>query len=95
MFRSYLAIFRQLSSFRNRHTALVLKPKCFNAIELFSFTPKEGFFMGTYLYSCGFCVFRVILFSPMNTGMALLSLFLCTSLVCMFPVIECMSLSYI
>jgi hypothetical protein len=33
MFRPYLVNLRQLFTFRNRHTALVLKPKYFNAAD--------------------------------------------------------------
>jgi hypothetical protein len=40
MFRPYLAILRQLFTFRNRHIALVLKSKYFNGIAFSSLTLK-------------------------------------------------------
>jgi hypothetical protein len=46
MFRPYLAILRQLFTSRNRHAALVLKSKYFNAIAFQSFTLK-------YCHVCG------------------------------------------
>jgi hypothetical protein len=50
MFRPYLAILRQLFTFRNRHTALVLKSKYFNAIAYFVLHTKIHLFENITLY---------------------------------------------
>jgi hypothetical protein len=99
MFQPYLAILRQLFTFRNHHTALVLKSKYFNAIAFSSFTLKyvclrtQFFTPFSRYFPLTASVFFVLFYlAIMNISVLLLLLsllFLCATLVCMCPLVEC------
>jgi hypothetical protein len=85
MFRPYLAILRELFTFRNRHAALVLKSKYFNVVAFLSFTVKyifrtQFFILSRAIFLSRCSCFCVVLFSPSNIVVVLFSLFQCMSL---------------
>jgi hypothetical protein len=54
MFQSYLAIIKQVFTFRKRHSALVPKSKCLNAIAFTSFTLPRHFAVAASVFLCCF-----------------------------------------
>jgi hypothetical protein len=99
MFQPYLAILRRLFTFQKCRTVLVLKSKYFSAIAFLSFVLKyiyvrtQPFILSLTVFLLQRLCFCIVIFSPVNIGVVLLSLLRYAPLVCMFPVVECMLLN--